>query len=206
MRVDKIQTKTLRHQVYEQLRKKILSAESLMPVREALWQLESEHVVVIERNRSMRVNNLSPSEMEAILRIRITLETMAVQRACVLRPDSALPKVERILEEMEASTGVVRKYLGKNTQFHFAIYELSQDPILVETIDRLWARIGPYLYLLPHEPNTYAVAMKWHHHIFRALVNRDKRGCARALKGDLESAAEMVKPFLKSESRGGGDS
>ncbi|MBW2283524.1 MAG: GntR family transcriptional regulator, partial [Deltaproteobacteria bacterium] len=62
----KIQKKTLRQQVYEQLKERMITAEilpgeqitlrnlaerlgvSLMPVREALWQLESEGAVVIE--------------------------------------------------------------------------------------------------------------------------------------------------------------
>jgi DNA-binding GntR family transcriptional regulator len=69
MRFAKVSTKTLRQQVYDQLRGKIISAGvlpgetlrlrgladefgvSLMPVREALWQLKSEKIVLIESKK-----------------------------------------------------------------------------------------------------------------------------------------------------------
>jgi DNA-binding GntR family transcriptional regulator len=70
MFIEKVSTKTIRQQIYDQLKTKIISAEispgqvmtlqglakefgvSVMPVREALWQLESEGVIVIESNVS----------------------------------------------------------------------------------------------------------------------------------------------------------
>jgi DNA-binding GntR family transcriptional regulator len=66
---------------------------SLMPVREALWQLESEKVIIIQSNRHMRVNNLTTQEMKEAYRIRHTLETMAAKMACDLRSDSDLSKL-----------------------------------------------------------------------------------------------------------------
>lgn len=121
MGLEKISVKTLRQEVYDQLRDKIISAEilpgqtislrelaqkfgvSLMPVREALWQLESKRIIVIESNKSIRVNTLTAKEMEVALRPRLMLEATAVERACDLRPEDAIPKVKRLLEAMEAT-------------------------------------------------------------------------------------------------------
>ncbi len=214
MKLEKIKSKTLRQRVYDQLREKIISAEilpgehislrdlaekfgvSLMPVREALWQLESENVIVIESNKGMRVNNLSPSQMEEVLRIRLVLESMAVERACDLRPQSALPKLERLISEMYRHLESPKKYLGKNRQFHFTLYSLAESPMLLEIIDRLWAHIGPYLYIQAHDPEDLSVAMKYHQAIFDALVQRDKKKVVEALRGDMETAAEIIRPFL----------
>ena len=98
MHIEKITTKTLRQQIYDQLRKKIIAAEilpgqvvtiqglakqfevSVMPVREALWQLESEGVVVIESNKSIHVNALRRNEMEEILDLRLILEAIAARK------------------------------------------------------------------------------------------------------------------------------
>ena len=94
MKLTKIPTATLREHVYDQLRRKIISAEilpgevvtlqgladqlgvSLMPIREALWQLQTEQVIVIESNKRIHVNTLTPREMEEILRIRLVLESI----------------------------------------------------------------------------------------------------------------------------------
>lgn len=219
MKIEKIRNRTLRQLVYDQLREKIICAEilpgehislrdlaerfgvSLMPVREALWQLESEDVIVIESNKGMRVNNLTPSQMEEVLRIRLVLETMTVERACVLRPANALPRLDRLLSEMNGCIQNPKKYLGKNREFHFTLYALAESPMLLEIIDRLWARIGPYLYIHAHEPENLSVAMGYHQAIFDALVKRDKKGIVHALQGDMETAAHIIKPFLTASDR-----
>ena len=72
MVLEKITTVTLRQKVYEQLRSKILGAEllpgevislrglaekfgvSILPVREAVWQLESEKILVVESNKKIQ--------------------------------------------------------------------------------------------------------------------------------------------------------
>src|SRR5512136_289503 len=111
MAIGKISVKTLRQEVYDQLRDKIISAEilpgesislrdlagkfgvSLMPVREALWQLESEKIIVIESNKRILVNSLTAKEMEEALRLRVMLETLAAERSCDLMPEREIPKL-----------------------------------------------------------------------------------------------------------------
>jgi len=140
MAIEKISVKTLRQEVYDQLRDKIISAEilpgqtislrelaqkfgvSLMPVREALWQLESERIIVIESNKRIRVNTLTAKEMEEALRLRLMLESTAAERACDLRPEEAVPKVKSLLETMETSVDRPKIFMRRNTQFHFFIY------------------------------------------------------------------------------------
>ncbi len=117
MRFTRLSTQTLRQQVYDQLREKIISAGvlpgetlslrglaeefgvSLMPIREALWQLESERIVVIEANRRIRVNTLTEPEMRDLYQVRLFLESMAAERSCARRPDSALPAAQALLEQ-----------------------------------------------------------------------------------------------------------
>ena len=72
MVIEKITTVTLRQKVYEQLRANILGADilpgeiislrglaekfgvSILPVREAVWQLESENILVVESNKRIQ--------------------------------------------------------------------------------------------------------------------------------------------------------
>lgn len=216
MKLNKIESKTLRQKVYELLKEKIITAEilpgqkislrnlavmlgvSLMPVREALWQLESEKVVIIQSNRHMRVNNLTTQEMEEAYRIRFTLETMAAKMACDLRSDSDLSKVKSILLELHESIKKPRLYLKFNRRFHFEIYRLSKSPMLIDIIDGLWARVGPYLYLHTTERRDLAVPMKFHNAMFEALIERDKRKMNRAIGGDLKTAAGDILHYIES--------
>ena len=169
MVIEKIAVKTLRQEVYDQLRDKIISADilpgetislrelaqkfgvSLMPVREALWQLESERIIVIESNKRIRVNTLTAKEMKEALRLRLMLESTAAERACDLRPESALLKVRKQLEALQNAADRPKGFMRKNSQFHISIYSLADSPLLLEMIERLMARVGPYVY-------TYAIA------------------------------------------------
>lgn len=214
MKLETIQTKTLRQMVYEQLRYKIITGEilpgesithrglasglgvSLMPVREALWQLESEKIVVIENNKRVYVNKLSLPEMEEALKIRLELESMAAERSCELRPEGGLPTIEKLLNGMENALSNPKEFMKLNAEFHFAIYSHANSPMLLQIIDWIWSRIGAYLYIfisqgdlnLPH---------KFHTGMYHALVKRDKNDMKEWLRKDLEEAASFIGPFLR---------
>ena len=215
MAIEKISVKTLRQQVYDQLRDKIISAEilpgetvslrglaekfgvSLMPVREALWQLESERVIVIESNKRIRVNTLTAKEMEEALRLRLLLESTAAERACELRPDDVVPRVKALLEAMETSLDRPKIYMRRNTQFHFSIYSYADSPLLLEMLNRLWARVFPYAFTYAILNQDKTPAMKSHWKMFEGFAERDKKKLKDALREDLERAAGIIIPALK---------
>jgi DNA-binding GntR family transcriptional regulator len=214
MKLNKIATKTLREHVYGQLREKIISAEilpgqvmtlqgladqlgvSFMPIREALWQLESEQVIVIESNKRIRVNTLTAREIEEILRIRLVLESMAAEAACGLRTDQAIPKVKRFLDAMEANISDPKKHMIANSQFHLGIYACAEAPILLRIIEWIWARIGPYL-VISSKAEGNREALRWHRGMFEAFVEKDKERMTESLRADLEGAAKIIIPSLK---------
>ena len=218
MRLEKIAAKTLRQEVYDQLKDKIISAEFLpgetvtlrdlaeqfqvshMPVREALWQLESEGIIVIERNRKIRVNALTPKELDEALRLRIMLESSAVEMACDRRPEKALPEVKKLLEAMgSAADKRPRVYMRKNTEFHFAIYSYADSPLLLEIIGNLLARVHPYIYLYAVDKRNLSYAMQCHQEMFEAFVRRDRKWISDALTRDLRAAAETIIPSLEND-------
>lgn len=218
MPLEKVAGKTLRQEVYDQLKDNIISAEFLpgetvtlrdlaekfnvshMPVREALWQLESEKIIVIERNKKIRVNQLTAKQMEETLRLRIMLESSAAKRSCGGRPDSAVPEIKKILDGMYNAAGKrPRIYMRKNTEFHFAIYSHADSPLLLEIIENLWARVGPYVYLYAVNKRDLGYAMECHREMFEGFANRDKGRITAALQRDLEAAADTIIPFLEKE-------
>jgi DNA-binding GntR family transcriptional regulator len=215
MPLDKIAAKTLRQEVYDRLKDKIISADLLpgetvtlrdlaekfnvshMPVREALWQLESEKIIVIERNRKIRVNELTAKQLDEALRLRIMLESSAMEIACERRPDRAVPEVKKLLEVMwSAAEKRPRIYMRKNTEFHFAIYSYADSPLLLEIIESLFARVHPYVYLHAVHKRDLSYAMQCHQEMFEAFAKRDKNRGAEALGRDLKAAAETIIPFL----------
>jgi len=212
--IQKIDSKTLRQKVYEELRHKIIYGEllpgqsvtlrnlaeqfgvSFIPVREALWQLETEKVVLIERNKSFRVNTLTARELEEALSIRLVLEARVAERACEVRSDDVVPRLERLLKDMEKSANRPREYLLKNSEFHFTIYNAADMPVHMQLINQLWARIGPYLYIQAKEMIPIMRSNLYHNKMAAALAARDKKELVKMLRQDLTAAARFIKDRL----------
>jgi DNA-binding GntR family transcriptional regulator len=215
MKIEKISTKTIRQQVYDQLKKKIISAEispgqimtlqglakefgvSLMPVREALWQLESEKVIVIQSNKRIFVNVMRQKEMEEAIEIRMILEWRGFERACERMGDGELERIKHILDSMEASVDKPKRYVTLNSQFHSTICSFSDSPMLTQVIDSLWARVGPYMYIAGDKTGDQSFPMECHRHIYEGLVERDKRKLKKWLFEDLKWAASFIVPYLE---------
>lgn len=214
MELEGIKNKTLRQKIYILLKEKMTTAEilpgeqislrtlakqlevSISPVREALLQLETESVVVINSNKSIHVNYLTPEEMEEVLRVRIPLETMAIERACELRSDVALAGIKGLIAAMWDSTDQPMVYLKNNRDFHLAIYHLAESPLLLNIISRLWVRIQPYIYLHVRDREDISIAMSHHETMYQALVDRNKTKCSQALRDDLQTGAVTIKKFM----------
>jgi DNA-binding GntR family transcriptional regulator len=214
MNIEKISTRTLRQQVYDQLRKKIISAEivpgqvmtlqglakefgvSIMPVREALWQLESEKVIVIQSNKRIYVNGLKRTDLDEILRLRLILEPIAAESACERMTPGEMLKIKHILDGMEAALDKPKKYVVLNNRFHFAIYAYADSPILLDIIDSLWARIGPYINIAWERAGDHSLVMKSHRGMYEALMERDGGKLKEWLREDLTQAAGVITPFL----------
>lgn len=216
MTIEKIKTETLRQKVYNQLRTKILGAEllpgekislrglaeqfgvSLLPVREAVWQLESENILVVESNKRIQVNHLTRSQFKEILNLRLLLETEAVVKACQFRPQKAVGKVEKILNSMRKTVGVDhRNYIKKNDEFHKAIYSYANSPLLLELIQRLLARVNPYIYLHAIEDRDLSSAIGCHVEMFEGFSSGDEERTKIALQKDLSDAASVILTHLE---------
>jgi len=169
---------------------------SIMPIREALWQLESEKVIVIESNRRIYVNGLTQKDMEEALRIRLVLESMVVEKSCEMRTEANLVTLKSILESMEASVEKPKRYISLNSQYHFAIYSFADSPMLFNIIDSLWARVGPYLKIAWEKGGDPSSSLKCHRGMYKALVERDRDKLKHWLSVDLNEAATILTPLL----------
>jgi len=91
--------------------------------------------------------------MEEALEVRLLLETRAESLACERRPDDAIDEVKLLLDQTYELMDRPKLYIHKNSEYHFKIYSYSYSPLLLEIINRLWARVGPYfiIYALKKE-------------------------------------------------------
>lgn len=211
MPIGKIDNKTLRQKVYDELRESIMSAEmqpgqvfslremadklgvSIMPIREALWQFETEKIIVIESNKRMHINELTLSEINELFDIRLYHESKLVERSCQDWNKKLVNRLESLLEKMiQANT---KNYLHWNKEFHFAVYNNTNMPITLTLVNNLWLRLAPY-FSIRNSNSTIYTNVELHREMFEAYKTRNCSACLQGLKKDLDETREHILSLL----------
>lgn len=214
MAFEKIDKQTLREKIYAALREQIILGEilpgqavtlkdlseqfdvSIIPVREALFQLESEGVIVRRNNRDYRVNTLNLRQFKEIYKIRFINEIYIARRAFRNKTGTMERDLGRILGELKRSVDSPKDYVQKNHDFHFLIYQYGRMPTLLEIINGLWARIGPYL-TINAQIEDLGASFQNHQIMFDALSADDEKGFVSILRKDIHFSYTILKPFIQ---------
>lgn len=166
---------------------------SLTPVRDAINRLAAENVLErggVGQGGGAAVPLLTSSEFDQLMTIRSSLEPLAAETAAKNASKAEINEISKLLDEMRdlAETGNLASYLDAHYKFHFGIYKLAKQPILIQAIEGAWLRCGPTLNLALPE---YKPGQKRHkHHLaaLTALKKGDGVAVARAIRADIESA------------------
>ncbi len=140
--------------LYQEIQKDILSGElpsgsklteaaickrysvSRTPVREAFRQLEADGLIENIPNRGAFVTGLSKREISDLFDLRTLFEVQAVEWAIKRMSPEGIDKLKEIVEFMEFYTlkDDVEKVLSFNSQFHYTIYEGTDDRMIMKTL------------------------------------------------------------------------
>ncbi|MEX2540735.1 MAG: GntR family transcriptional regulator [Trueperaceae bacterium] len=145
-----------------------------MPVREALFKLQSEKLVEMTPHVGAVVALTTSDDIVSVLEPLAVLEAYATRLALPIAPT-----VEKQLRNLDTK---MKKALAEehwdrfslhNREFHFLIYAQCRNASLVETIQALWSRLDSYLsttsfYLIPQRAQG---SLSDHEQIVQMLAN-----------------------------------
>jgi DNA-binding GntR family transcriptional regulator len=96
---------------------------SRTPLREALRMLQTEGLVEAERNRRVRVAPVSPTDLEELYVMRVTLEAQAIRLAVPRMTEEHLARLEGCMAEMGHFAGArdYRRWVVPHADFHRAL-------------------------------------------------------------------------------------
>ncbi|MCW6511978.1 GntR family transcriptional regulator [Lichenifustis flavocetrariae] len=171
---------------------------STTPIREALQRLVAERILELQQNRSVAVPRLTSSTFCELTRIRSALEGMAVELATADVRPTDLERLHEGLDGMDRAIAATNgaEYLKLNEAFHFAVYRMARAPILLNLIEDLWGRVGPYMNLLMDSASYVPQSNDHHRALVAALAARDPGDARRALTNDIAVAAAALIPRL----------
>ena len=170
----------------------------MTPVREAIRRLTAEGALLPQGNRRVTVPRLTPGLLDQIAFARLTIEPKLAELACANAPPDLMARLEALDRPINAAIKAqdVHSYLMHNHAFHFALYEASQAPVLVDMARSLWLRFGPSLRVVVARDGVLALP-DLHIEALATLARRDAAGVAQAMQRDIAQGIEQVRLALE---------
>jgi DNA-binding GntR family transcriptional regulator len=116
---------------------------SRTPLREAMKRLEAEGLVELRRNRTARITAVDPVEIRELFEAVACMERSAAELAALRITEAELKALARmqatLLRTRERSD--LAAYFATNQRIHRTIVGASKNRVLIETHDRLMARV-----------------------------------------------------------------
>jgi DNA-binding GntR family transcriptional regulator len=175
---------------------------SATPIRDALQRLVAEKSLEALANRTIAVPHLTADRFVELRRIRMALEGLAAELAVANLGAKDVQRLEGLIAEMDddIAGNDVRSYLAHNKLFHFGLYSRANSPLMLELIENLWARVGPFLNSLFESSHYLPHANEHHRRIVAAVRQHNGLNVRRALVRDIDAAADALMRKLGSAS------
>jgi DNA-binding GntR family transcriptional regulator len=162
-----------------------LMGVSRTPVREALKRLADRGVVTLVPNVGARLAAPSRGEVENAYEVRACLEAMAARRAATHATAVDLARLEEcVASEKEGTASPEPEELfDRGLAFHRLLAQASGNPVLLETLETVFARTSAYDLLYPMEDEEeWQQSRAEHADILEALKQRDPNLAERLVR------------------------
>ncbi len=152
---------------------------SVVPVREAIRQLEAEGLVTFERNVGARVSMVDDSQYRFSMQSLSILEGAATALSARRLTADDIRTARRINELMIETLEHFdpRAFTALNEEFHAALYEKCANPRMLELVRAEWARLGHLRdSTFSFVPGRAQESVREHENILRLIENSAPRG------------------------------
>ena len=173
---------------------------SRMPVREALLRLQNEGYVM-GTSRGFRLPELSTSDMEEIFEIRLLLEPIAAQEACLLLTEEQL----QLLTQYHADSLLAHKnnnvqaFISANALFRKVWLDSASNKRLVKLIKRFADHVQTVRYKTLKTAETRLVVIETLWSLLISFQKKDPTGAYQAMHVHLTKAQEVFFTVLNQD-------
>lgn len=184
--------------VEEQLSTKL--SISRTPIRSALQQLVYENLAVADATGHIYVSHITEKDVDDVTVMRTNMEPLGISLIEMPIPQESIELLYKIHQEQaqlvaqEPDNNI--RYAELDTDFHNSIARLSDNSILIETIERignLMIRINILSGTLnPHKNN----ALSEHQAIIQYLEKGQKEFAIVAMKEHVKNVGSRILPYI----------
>ena len=144
-------------------------------VRDAFKILETKGLIEVIPYKGAMVCDVDEDEIENIFEVRVELDSLATRKAAKNAQKSDINYLRRMARKFEESVknGDLGEMISANEDFHNYIYELSQNPTLIQVIHQLKAQSHILRYHAWASPDVIKQIQKEHKQLINAIKNKD---------------------------------
>lgn len=173
---------------------------SLIPVREALRNLETEGLVTFYPNKGAFVSGMSSERAREIFETRILIEKGALAMSIPRLLKKDFKAAQRLVDQLDqAKTGKALSQL--NMDFHTILYGRCGNTFLLELIENLHYQVERYMrrYLIEHLNND--LSQEFHRRILSAAEEKKIDEACFDLEQHMRMAMGSLIDALKKEEK-----
>ena len=164
-------------------------------VREALRHLQQEGLVTAGNRGMLRVNEISPTEVRELFRVRAALESLAVTE--IIRSADrarAVAALREALARLESTEGDFAANLEADLNFHLLLCRLSGNSMLVDAWRYLEGRVRVTIMNYESDEKPTMMSRDRHLPIVEAIESGNVDAAVGVLEQHMASAAEQYAP------------
>ena len=173
---------------------------SMMPIREALRQLEAIGVIEMTPHKGARVREISTDDLIDTYRTRITLEGILCSRAAENfdADDEAAAREALERQRIALEDGDIIEARIAHKDFHYAIYRAAGSVWMLRSIDPTWLNSERYRVTSEQDGDQLTIRREEHERMLAACVAHRPEQARQALRTHLISTvAHLDKNLAK---------
>lgn len=178
---------------------------SRVPLREVLSALVAEGLLQHTPHVGFTVTRLSSHELTQVYAMRRLLETELVQGIPDL-PDGTLERMVALNHDLESciDTPDVQPFVERNRLFHYALFDLSPDLLILAEVKRMWLLSDFYRSLHLHGADRRRRAVIHNREVLVAAGAGNVRLIARILERNRMESQRHLAEIMATHARLGG--
>lgn len=166
---------------------------SLMPVREALLQLQGEGLIVVIPKRGAVVRVLDSKLVSQIFDIRIALEGSLAHSAALLATESDIEQLRQVIERHKQTKGDREAHMKNHLEFHEIINAISDNGEAIKILELHHQLIFGLRRKVGFGPTRIEEISADHDTIFSAIAAHDGEAAEKAAKAHVaRSKSDML--------------
>lgn len=160
------------------------------PIREAVRRLSSENAIEVLENRRLRIPQMSLGRFEELVRMRVSLEIHAAQRAFPHLTAMVIEDLRRLDDSMDSAieTRDLDALTRLNHRFHEMLYCLNPHQVVMPLIESIWLQLGPFQRRVIEDIDSIKTVDR-HKEILAALSARDLPALCTAIERDIRDGS-----------------